>query len=414
MRVAFLIGPFPKLSKTFILDQVIGLMERGVDLDVFAQPAENQTKNHPDFMERDIASRTFYPYRNATNSFQRFLWLPGLFSECFREDYKNVFKPLNFFKYGKDALLLNLLYEAHPFFGRQPYDIIHSHFGPYGIMAQHLLEMGILKGKLVTSFHGIDVSAYISAKGSRVYNKLFSHCDLFLPVSQSWKGKLISLGCDEKKITVHHMGVDCRKFSFSPRKWTPDNGIRLVSIGRLTEKKGLEYGIRAVAHLIKEIPNVSYTIVGDGPLRTALTRLAMALDVGKNVHLPGWKDRNEVIEILEQSHILLAPSITASDGDMEGIPMVLMEAMAMGIPVISTTHSGIPELVEDGTTGLLVPEGDSEGLSKMMEELINSPRLAQDLAENARGFIEENFNLDKQNDRLLQHYGNLLDIKEDL
>ena len=140
----------------------------------------------------------------------------------------------------------------------------------------------------------------------------------FLPISEYWKEQLIELGCDRNKIIVHRMGVDMRKFSFIPRYPEDDGQIRITTIARLVEKKGVEYSIRAVAKLVKLNKKVKYYILGDGILRESLQKLIDDLGVNKNIKLLGWKQASEVVEILSKTHLLIAPSVTSSDGDKEG------------------------------------------------------------------------------------------------
>jgi colanic acid/amylovoran biosynthesis glycosyltransferase len=204
------------------------------------------------------------------------------------------------------------------------------------------------------------------------------------------------------------MGVDCNKFSFTLRYPSHDGKIRIVTIARLVEKKGVEYAIRAVAKLGKANENIEYNILGDGPLSGNLQQLIQELGVASKVKLLGWKQQHEVVEILNNSHIMLAPSVTSKNGDQEGIPVVLMEAMAMGIPVVSTLHSGIPELVQDKITGFLVPERDVETLAERLRYLIEHPEIWAEMGQAGRKFVEENYEINKLNNRLIKLYQELL------
>ena len=204
------------------------------------------------------------------------------------------------------------------------------------------------------------------------------------------------------------MGINCDKFQFrTPR---PIGGkLKLISVARLTEKKGLEFAIKAVALLAKKgTKKIGYKIIGDGELMKPLQALIEKYNLEKNVELLGWQNQDRVIEILKESDIFLAPSITATDGDMEGIPMVLMEAMAMGIPVISTYHSGIPELIKDGETGLLTPEKDPDSLAEKIEVLQVHQDILNKITLNARKFVELEFNVERQNDKLVKIYNNFV------
>ena len=158
-----------------------------------------------------------------------------------------------------------------PFINNGKYDIINCHFGYHGLKAVYLKQIGLLQGKIVTTFHGLDITNYLESFGENVYEQLFDTGDLFLPISELWEKRLIELGCSPKKIIVHHMGIDCDKFSFKPRNLSSDGQIRFVTVARLVEKKGVEYAIRAVAKLADTHRNIQYSIVGDGALRDKLT-----------------------------------------------------------------------------------------------------------------------------------------------
>jgi len=249
------------------------------------------------------------------------------------------------------------------------FDVIFAHFGPNGLRACWYRDAGVVKGPLVTVFHGFDLSTYLHLNGERIYEPLFRNGDLFLPISHFWQRKLQALGCPADKINVHHVGVDCEQFSFQTRMRAADEPTVLVSVARLVEKKGVEYAIRAMARLVALNVDVQYRIVGDGPLLASLQQLTSELNLGDHVSFLGTRTSDEVAGELAQAHLFIAPSVTSQDGDMEGIPTVLMEAMASGLPVISTLHSGIAELVDDGVSGKLVAERDVDGLAQAVREL---------------------------------------------
>jgi glycosyltransferase involved in cell wall biosynthesis len=180
------------------------------------------------------------------------------------------------------------------------------------------------------------------------------------------------------------------------------DGVRLLTVGRLVEKNGAEFGIRAVAEIARERPGVEYKIVGTGPLHGELSKLIEELGAGSHIRLLGGLEQSEVARTMSQAHALLTPSVTAGDGNQEGIPVVLMEAMATGLPVISTYHSGIPELVEHDVSGLLVPERDVVGLVTEIRRLLSTRDLYQRITASAREKIEQHFDTQKLNDRLVE------------
>jgi colanic acid/amylovoran biosynthesis glycosyltransferase len=287
---------------------------------------------------------------------------------------------------------------------KKPYDIIHCHFGPSGLFGILLKSVGVIKGKLITSFHAYDLTSYLNQNEKNIYKKLFEMGDLFQPVSDYWKNELIQLGCKEEKINVHRMGIDLSKFSFSTTRYNDLSRIRFLSVNRLVEKKGTEYSIKAFARIAKKYPNLEYSIVGDGPLKNELLNLIEKLNVKNNISILGWLQQHDIQDLMDRFTILLAPSITDRDGEKEGIPVVLMEAMAKGLAVISTYHSGIPELINDNETGFLVKEKDVDGLANKMEYFILNPDKIEKFAIEARKVIEKYYNIQKLNKILLNTY----------
>ena len=407
MKIAFIVGQFPALSETFILNQITGLINCGHEVDIYTDNPSNEPKIHPDIEKYNLLEHTYYS-RMPANHFLRVVKGVKLLVANLYKNPLVLLRSLNVFKYGKNAVSLTLLYAAIPLLRKQPYDIIHCHFGPVGLKGALLRDIGTLQGKLITTFHGFDLTTYLQKYGERIQDLLFNKGDLFLPISNLWKRRLVELGCDEKKVMVHRMGIDCRKFAFIPRELHADGRVRLLTICRLVEKKGVKYGILAIAKLAKVNPNIEYNIVGDGPLKENLQQLIQELDIGDIVKLLGWKQQQELVDILNNTDILIAPSVTSENGDQEGIPVAIMEAMAVGLPIISTQHSSIPELVEDGVSGFLVPEKDVNALAKKLGYMIEQPQIRLEMGRAGRAYVENYYNINKLNEQLLEIYHQLL------
>lgn len=414
MRVAFIVNNFPVLSQTFILNQITGLIDSGIEVDIYANLPSQTSKTHHDVIKYNLLDKTNYFYIPHEHNIQEKIeYIKIAISNAGR--YPILLKCLfNGFRSASEASLPRIVlpYILIPFLKNKQYDIIHCHFGPNGLKGALLKKSGFFTGKLITAFHGYDITQYIKDYSqNNQYQKLFDSGDLFQPISEHWQKRLIELGCDAQKITVHRMGIDCQNFCFMERNLIDNNKIKIVTISRLVEKKGIEYGIRAVAELIKSHRNIEYNIIGDGHLREELEQIIEHYGVRNTVILSGWKDQSEIIEILNQSHILLAPSVTSKDGDREGIPVVLMEAMAMGLPVVSTWHSGIPELVQDGVSGFLVPERDIDGLVDKLKHLVEHPETWAKMGRAGRIQVETNYNIEKLNTQLIEVYNRLINIK---
>jgi colanic acid/amylovoran biosynthesis glycosyltransferase len=410
MKIAFIVLQFPVLSETFVLNQATGLIDRGHEVDIYAcspTPADT-SKVHPDVEKYRLLARTYHvPSYSPTMPSNRLLRaLKGLwlFTTNFHQAPLALMRSLNIFRYGRQAASLWLLYKAIPFLKNRNYDIIHCQFGTLGIAVLPLLRLGILKGRLVVSFRGYDISQYLKMHGDDVYQELLQVGSLFLTNCEFFKRRLLSLGCSEQKIVVHRSGLDCSRFHFAPRHPPRDGRIRIVTTGRLVEKKGIEYGIRAVAKLAPLYPNLQYAIIGDGPLRQDFETLIAALNIGHLVQLLGWKEQLEIIEILDSAQIFMAPSVTAMDGNQDAPVNTLKEAMAMGLPVIATQHGGIPELVEEGISGFLVPERDAEAIADKLDYLIQHPQLWPQMGRAGRACVEQDYSLNKLNDQLVELY----------
>ncbi len=406
MKIAIIVSVFPKLSETFILSHITGLLDLGFDVEIFANYKPKEEKTHPVVKKYLLLERTHY-FEMPKNKVLRILKAIFLITVIFYKDPRKIVSALKqtMLKNRRTSCLLPF-YLLIPFLNKN-FDVIHCHFGPNGIHGSLLKKMGV-RGKYITTFHGYDMSSIILNNGEMIYKDLFNDGDLFLPISDYWGKKLIDLGCDENKIIVHRMGINLQNLKFLERKKQPEKPIRILTVGRLVEKKGHKYSIQAISKVIKKCRNIEYVIAGGGPLRKELENLVSELRIEDYVKFLGPVNQDEVLNLYDQAHIFLLPSMTASDGDKEGIPVALMEAQAMGLPVISTLHSGIPELVIDGKSGFLVPEKDVDTLVKKIEYLIEHPEIWPKFGSYGRKFVEEKYNIRKLNQRLLEIYSNLI------
>lgn len=398
MRIAFFVTAFPVPSETFVVDQIVGAQERGHVVDIYAleRPNAKGVSAIPHRLEQRV--RYLTAPRGAGI---RLVTASILLTRYGWRAFRLVARALNVFRYPREAATLSLLFKAAPFVieGPQSYDAIHCQFGPLGCIAMRLRQIGALQGPLITTFRGYDGTKYLRTR-PHAYDELFREGELFLPVSEELKRLLVAHGADPAKIEVHHSGVDLRKFSFCPRTRANGEPTRILSIGRLVEKKGIEFGIRAVAHAIENGHKLVYDIVGDGELRERLEQLIAQLEMKEHVRLLGWRSHDEIAVMLNEAHILVAPSVTAADGDQEGIATVLQEAMAMGMPVVATWHAGTAELVKDGVSGFLVAERDVEALADRIGYLVDHPERWLAMGHAGRVMIQSKFDLDRLNDQL--------------
>lgn len=409
MRIAFLVSHFPKLSETFILNQITGLMDRGHHVDIFTQQIEDWSVVHPDVNHYRLIDHTYRLPQIPSNHLVRAIKGIGLVLAQFYKQPKLIARSLNVFAYGEQAAGLWLLYSATALMNKDlTYDIIHCQFGTLGYQGLALKRLMKPTPKLVLMFRGFDISCHVRKGGGKTYRKLFKDIDYSLVNCDFFRQRVIELGCDPQKVAVHFSGLDVNKFKFCPCSLKPGESIRVASTGRLVEKKGFEYAIKAIVKQKKATPDLSYYIIGNGPLRARLERLINELDAKSYIHLLGWKDESGIFQILSNCHLFVAPSITASDGNQDAPINVLKEAMALGLPVISTFHGGIPELVEDGVSGFLVPERDIDSLVEKLNYLITHPERWHQMGKAGRTFVEQHFDLDSLNEKLVKRYRDLI------
>lgn len=284
---------------------------------------------------------------------------------------------------------------------------VHIHHGSQTTKFEFLKKKhGI---PLFVSFRGNDATAFPKKRENLIQLKnLFRTADLFFPVCDHLKQRIIQLGCPEKKIRVLYGGLDLERFEYYTRKVAPQENIRFLAIGRFVEKKGFDHLIQAFAKVRKLHKNITLTLIGKGPYEKEYQLLIKKFNLRQSVEITSWVDYQNIQKEYYSSHIFCAPSCTDRNGNEEGIPNTLKEAMATGMPVISTTHAGIPELVTDNVSGLLVPERSVDDLAKAMTSLIEHPEKWEKLGKNARKKVESDFNLEIQLKKQKEFYDEII------
>ncbi|MEP7015736.1 MAG: glycosyltransferase, partial [Verrucomicrobiota bacterium] len=285
--------------------------------------------------------------------------------------------------------------------------LLHIYFGH---IAVHLLPLiRAWPNPSIVSFHGADVMvdmekpAYLDAT-----RQMLEVVKLVLVRSESLRRAVVELGCDENKIEVQRTGIPLDEFLFRERA-VPQNGEwRFVQACRLIEKKGLATTLHAFTHFLEKFPHAKLTIAGEGPMLDDLRELTRKLKIDSRVSLPGFVSQKEMRDIFYASHIFLHPSETGMDGNQEGIPNSMLEAMASGLPVFATNHGGIPEAIGNGVSGILVSERDFEALARALLDAVKNPQQLMTLARNGAQAVREKFDLRAQVRRLEEIYLRLL------
>jgi colanic acid/amylovoran biosynthesis glycosyltransferase len=400
VKVAFLVGVFPKLSETFILNQITGLIDRGHDVTILAmEPGENE--HHDDVTRYDLLSRTEYrdplphnPVRRLSNAAVEWARWARISP---RRGAMSIALSLPF-----SSPRLSLLMTSKMLRGRT-FDIVHCHFGFIGKVAAAIAALHLFECPFVTSYHGIDL-----AFGLRMdeYAQLHRFGSLFTVNSQfSWR-RATNLGCPQERLVLLPVGLRPDYFAFAERRLGDDGVVRILTVARLVRSKGLNIAIEAVRLLENTGLKIAYDVVGDGPMRQELENQVARCGLHEVVKFHGALVQSKVRKRFDEAHVFVLPSIPSNDG-LEGQGLVLQEAQSMGLPVIGSDWAGIPEGILDGESGYLFPAGDANALADRIRLLAANHRDWSQMGRAGRRFIEAKYDIERLNDRLVDLYASV-------
>lgn len=263
---------------------------------------------------------------------------------------------------------------------RNEAQLLHVYFGH---IAVHLLPLILhWRQPTVVSFHGADVLVELEKPHYRAATReMLAAARLVLVRSQSLARAVAELGCPTAKIRVHRTGIPLAEIAFQTRVWPNDGVWKFLQAGRLIKKKGFQTSLRAFVAFRALHPDAIFTIAGEGPMRSELQNLACELGVEDRVRFVGFLSQAQLREQFYQSHIFLHPSELGADGNQEGVPNAMLEAMASGLPVFATRHGGIPEAIKSGVSGVLVAERDHPALAEALLDWTRQPEALARLAQ---------------------------------
>ncbi len=401
-KIAYLSPSLPALSETFVYEEIHALGRRGIS--VVPISVRKPVQPIPD--QADLARRTLHLYAShplltllrSVIYFPQFglKTLAALRNLFFDMTEVGIFKAKAWklaFQFLASAKLAHILRQQHC-------THLHVHFAH--TPTQLAMYSAMLTGIPFTfTAHANDIFAaglLLPVKARRA-----SHV---ITISEFNSTHLQSLGIPSKDISVVRCGVSFANVPLISRdKWAcSSRAIHIGSLGRLVEKKGFDVLIKAVARLQCDGHHIVLHLAGDGPLKGELAALALSCGLAERVIFEGSLDHKAVATWMQGMDIFVLACKEDQNGDMDGIPVVLMEAMSQYIPVVSTRLSGIPELVRHNETGLLATPGDLQSLSVEIARLLNSPDLMQHLARNAQSFVTQEFSQSVNINRLLAHF----------
>ena len=389
-RVAYVVKRYPRFSETFIVNEILANEESGLDMVIFSLLPTSDT--HFQDIIGKVRTPVFYiksdnikaiDFWNAIENCRKFI--PSISNKLKiikKEEYKDVYQSL---------VLSYLLYENN-------INHIHAHFATNATSISRLAS--ILSGIPYT----------FTAHARDIYHNDVVHSELEKKINDA--AKVITIGeynlnylnniypKHKDNIRLVYNGLDFNKL---PRyNNVKRNKNTIISVGRLIEKKGFNVLIDACNVLnSKKIP-FNCKIIGSGYLEEKLKTQIIKLDLQEKIQLLGSVPRSEMFRYIQESQVFVAPSILGSDGDRDGLPTTLLEAMAMGTPCISTNVTGIPEAIEDGITGILIPQNNSESLALALENLFSDEKILKSISDNGKKLVQSKFDIRKNSTTLRQ------------
>ena len=279
-------------------------------------------------------------------------------------------------------------YKVYKQFKHDKINLIFAEYGPTGCA---LLEISKrLQIPIIVHFHGYDVfQRQCLIKNAIKYARLFKELTGAIAVSKEMLAALIEMGIADNKIIYSPCGCDDVFLS----KEIPSDRNGLIAVGRFVEKKGPLLTIKAFQIALAQNPALQLTFIGNGPLLEECIQFVKQNQLENSISFSGNQPHHHVLDRMNASAIFIQHSVTAQDGDREGTPVSVMEAQALGLPVISTFHAGIPDIVKNELSGILVPEFDIEGMSQAILKLTDNPDLGKTFGAQGRSIIERNFTI---------------------
>jgi colanic acid/amylovoran biosynthesis glycosyltransferase len=399
MKIAFLVRFFPKLSETFILNQITGLLDLGHEVDVFAEGPGGEAVAPPEIAHCGLANRIHY-FDVPESLAARLVRVPGLLWTAARRDPALCGRVLNVRRHG--AYALKLLYAIQPFLGRR-FDVLQCHYGVMGNLGAALKRIGAGR-RLVVMFHGTDVRDGVE-RGGALYAPVFREADAILAISRYNADNLLRFGAPPERLVRHPVGIEVSRIpERAAGRRAPPERVVILTVARLADVKGVDVGLRAAAALARRRPGlaIEYRVVGGGPRRAALEALARDLGLAERVRFAGALEHDAVLREMAAADLYLMPSRA------EALPVALMEALCAGLPAVATRVGSTDEVLADGRAGCLVPPEDPEGMADALGRLLDEPQRWAEMGRRGRQDVLDRYDIRMLNERLAGIYRRLL------
>ncbi|MDB6074372.1 MAG: hypothetical protein JWO89_2012 [Verrucomicrobiaceae bacterium] len=378
--VASYVADFLKRDQMHVFRQITGVLDE-IDMHIFTHHRENE---HP---------FGYDPKRLHVLPKPRLRWLRRLIHKQIRQE------PWQIFRWELRRWLLDL--------ARIDAQVLHIYFGH--VAPQFIPLMKVWRKPVIVSFHGADAGLDMQKPRHRAAMAEVYRLAAAIQVrSEALADDLRRMGCPPEKIVLQRTGVPLEDWPYKERETPEDGAWRLVQSCRFIEKKGLDTTLQAFAIIAAKYPQARLSFVGDGPLREPLEQQVRDLGLAEKVEFPGFLLNHLAGRIVYASHLYMHPSRTTAEGDREGVPNAMLEAMASGVPVLATKHGGIPEAVTDGVSGLLVAENDAPALAAAAMRVIEDKDLRCRIGLGGYESVVNTFARSAQAKRLADFYKSLM------
>jgi colanic acid/amylovoran biosynthesis glycosyltransferase len=387
LKIAYVLRLFPKLSESFVLNEIVELLMKGHDIQIYSIGIPTKEVMHEEINEYALLERIHYCRFMSilkVNSFH----LLNHFLKCVILDlWNSEISKIRLKKNLKLAYFATMIEDGGA-------ELIHIHFADMLTDGRKLSKILNIPYSLTAHAHRDELLEGICDAGSVItiseHNKKYLNNEIKI----------------NNKIDIIRCGVNLAKFN--PQEKLYANGtIKILTVARLVEKKGIEYLIKAIPLVIIEVPNFELTVVGSGELHNYLLSLADKLNISRYIKFKGDIPDSDLKECYKDADIFVLPCIITDNGERDGIPVSIMEAMAMELSVISTNVSGIPELVEDGVSGILLQPKDEKSIASAIVTLSKDRKLRVEMGKAGRKIIEDKFNLKIEVEKLSELFMNI-------
>jgi colanic acid/amylovoran biosynthesis glycosyltransferase len=393
MKVAFIHHAFPRVHNTFTVNEIVELLRRGVDVSIFSLGRSPDVLRNDNIYSCGIATRTYYCEDFPTDD----LSVPHTcepYMHRFRAPAPSRLRSLLNGKWpARPTIRFSFAAVANRLIDDR-YDIIHGAFGNTPATAALVLsEMTGIPWTFETHAYDLFVDFPFAASKFTKASIVFTESNYHRAFLED------KLKAPPGKVEVMHLSPD--RLMLDEIEPLPRRDNLVVSVCRLHPIKGLNHALRAIAQIRDEFPTVEYVIVGEGPLDSDLRREAVRLGIHERVRFAGSMTNGEACTLVRQAAVFLLPSVIWQDGDRDGTPTAIAEAMQLEVPVISSNISGIPELVEDGVTGILTPPGSVDDIALALRRLLNDRALRIAMGRAGRQKVLAEFDVERNAEKLL-------------